>query len=57
MATNEQIEKEALTRLRNKVKDFHLVLKALADYSEKEPFKFKLALSMLKSKKYEVKEK
>jgi len=46
--TAQEIEREALDKLRNGVEDFHLILKTIADLMENEPVKFKLAIKMLK---------
>ena len=46
--TPEEIEKEALVKLREGIEDFHLILKSIADLMENEPIKFKLAIKMLK---------
>jgi len=46
--TPQEIEREALDKLRDGIEDFHLILKSIAHLMENEPVKFKLAIKMLK---------
>lgn len=45
--TPEEIEKQALERLRDGIEDFHLLLSALADFKEKDPEAFQDAINFL----------